>query len=175
MLQNPIWWVPATLIILVVFFSQSTTYGTLQNRRCVSILSLFSLLFRIHSCTTYTFITVWRVLWCFNSHSRCLLLLSPRCTLKHKNENFEYFSGNRGGDGVANNLHDASHLPHFADGFLILFFASCVLTKGVTTPQLYFHIVDPSSIVTARDWANSQTCRKWGNYWNLEFLGKYIF
>ena len=35
--------------------------------------------------------------------------------------------------------------------------------RGLTTPQSYFYIVDPVGIVTARDSANSQTCRKWGN------------
>jgi len=43
--------------ILVVFFSQrSTRYGTLRNRRCVSMLPLFTLLFRILFCTTHTYI-----------------------------------------------------------------------------------------------------------------------
>ena len=39
--------------------------------------------------------------------------------------------------------------------------------REVITPLLHFYIVDPVGTVTARDSANSQTCRKWGNVWNL--------
>ena len=39
------------------------------------------------------------------------------------------------GGGVANNLHDASHLPHLAESFLILFCTSCELTEG--SPRRY--------------------------------------
>ena len=34
------------------------------------------------------------------------------------------------GDGVANNLNDASHLPHLAESFLILSCTSCEFTEG---------------------------------------------
>ena len=34
------------------------------------------------------------------------------------------------GDGVANNLNDASHLPHLAESFLILCCTSCELAEG---------------------------------------------
>ena len=34
------------------------------------------------------------------------------------------------GGGVANNLNDASHLPHLADVFFTLFYTSCELTEG---------------------------------------------
>ena len=39
--------------------------------------------------------------------------------------------------------------------------------RGVTMPLLHFYIVDPTGTVMTRDSANSQTCRKWGNVWNL--------
>jgi hypothetical protein len=71
------------------------------------------------------------------------------------------------GDGVANNLNDASHLPHLAEYLLILYCTCCELTEGSPTPQFYLYIVDPVGTVTTRDSANSQTCRKWGNVWNL--------
>ena len=34
------------------------------------------------------------------------------------------------GDGVANNLNDASHLPHLAESFLVLHSTSCNLAEG---------------------------------------------
>jgi hypothetical protein len=40
------------------------------------------------------------------------------------------------GDGVSNNLNDASHLPHLAECFLILFCTSCELTEGL--PRRYY-------------------------------------
>jgi hypothetical protein len=54
----------------------------------------------------------------------------------YKNENFEYSKSTllhvlcTVGGGVANNLNDASHLPHSAESFLILFCTSCELTEG---------------------------------------------
>ena len=39
--------------------------------------------------------------------------------------------------------------------------------RGVITSLLHFYIVDPVGTVTAWDNVNSQTCRKWGNVWNL--------
>jgi hypothetical protein len=42
------------------------------------------------------------------------------------------------GDGVANNLNDASHLPHFAESFFILCCTSCELTEGSSRRKYTF-------------------------------------
>ena len=125
--------------------------------------------------------------WGMNRSFSLFLLITAGCTLKYKNENFEYFCRqiqNHGkstksikinqnqpllhalrtvGGGVANNLNDASHLPHLAEYFLILSCTSCELTEG--SPRRYCTFT--SSIRRApsmtRDSANSQTCRKRGN------------
>ena len=67
------------------------------------------------------------------------------------------------GGGVANNLNDASHLPHLTESFVLLCCTSCELTNWFYKLKLYFYIVDPTGTVTTRDSAISQTCRKWGN------------
>ena len=59
-----------------------------------------------------------------NNHSRCLLIFSPRCTLKLKNKNFEYFCRQ------IQNLNDASHLPHLAEYLFTLYYTCCELTEG---------------------------------------------
>ena len=74
------------------------------------------------------------------------------------------------GGGVVNNLNDTSQLPHLADFFSLAISYNLWTHRGVTTLQLHVYIVDPAGTVTARDSANSQTCWKWGNVWNLRKL-----
>ena len=74
------------------------------------------------------------------------------------------------GGGIANNLNDTSQLPHLADFFSLAISYNLWTHRGVTTLQLHVYIVDPAGTVTARDSANSQTCWKWGNVWNLRKL-----
>ena len=45
------------------FFSTKHKIRDSTNWRCVSMLPLFTLLFSLHSCTTYTFKTVYQVMW----------------------------------------------------------------------------------------------------------------
>ena len=71
------------------------------------------------------------------------------------------------GGGVANNLNDASHLPHLAEYFLILFCTSCELTEGSPCRYCTFTSSIRRAPSMTRDSANSQTCRKRGNVWNL--------
>ena len=51
--------------------------------------------------------------------------------------------------------------------FFIIMLYKLWTHRGVNTPRLCFYIVNPAGIVTVRECANSQTCRKWGNVWNL--------
>ena len=74
------------------------------------------------------------------------------------------------GGGIDNNLNDMSQLPHLADFFSLAISYNLWTHRGVTTLQLHFYIVDSACTVTARDSANSQTCWKWGNVWNLRKL-----
>ena len=103
-----------------------------------------------------------------SNHSRCLLIVSLRCSLKYKNENFEYFCRQNQnhkintftcvGDGVANNLNDASHLPHLAESFLILCCTSCELAEGSPRRNYTFTPSRPGIVRTLKRAESGEMC-----------------
>ena len=124
--------------------------------------------------------------WGMNRSLSLFFMITAGCTLKYKNENFGIFAGKSNqqnqsksikinqnqpllyalrtvGGGVANNLNDASHLPHLAEYFLILFCTSCELTEGSPCRYCTFTSSIRRAPSMTRDSANSQTCRKRGN------------
>ena len=143
------------------------------------MLPLFTLLFSLHSCTTYTFKTVYQVMWqetvikdvywCYphDVHWRTKIRkstksINSKSTLLHALRTV--------GGGVANNLNDVSHLPHSAESFLILSCTSCELTEGSSRRYCTFTSSIRRAPSMTRDSANSQTIWKWGNVWNLSKL-----
>ena len=111
--KHPIVWIPATLIILVVFFSQSTKIrDSVKSTLCEYVAVVDTFIHNTFLYKTYIQNSI-AVFLASNSHSRCLLVLSPRCMLKYKNENFEYFCRQNQNHRKSQNLSKSSQNQHF--------------------------------------------------------------